>query len=229
MTTHSNRPVSRGFSQRLACWLADWSGARPAPASPGRRNATGLADLMVRHDKPGHLPVGASMRWSRTRARLSFGLAMGVRIDGASQRVTAAISAVPAAGAEYSSPRPMPDNLPPTPPAAALMTVPAPALPVAAAAAPAAAPAAPKPKPPPPMLPNTRHMARVPAHIGPAALSRVRNAAYQLPQVIYRGRHAGRPGARACGRSRRAARPPGPRVGFPSSCHFRSFMLSPIQ
>jgi len=34
------------------------------------------------------------------------------------------------------------------------------------------------------MLPNSRHMARVPANVGPEALSRVRNAAYQLPQVI---------------------------------------------
>ena len=77
----------------------------------------------------------------------------------------------------------MPDTLPPPPPvaAAALVTAPAPAAPVNADAT----PAAPKPKPPPPpMLPNTRHMARVPAHIGAEALSRVRNAAYQLPQVI---------------------------------------------
>ena len=60
-----------------------------------------------------------------------------------------------------------------------------PAIPPAAAPAPVTtAPAADKPRPPPQALPNARHAARVPAHITADALSRIRNAAYQLPQVV---------------------------------------------
>ena len=60
-----------------------------------------------------------------------------------------------------------------------------PATPPAAAPAPVTtAPAADKPRPPPQALPNPRHAARVPAHITADALSRIRNAAYQLPQVV---------------------------------------------
>ena len=77
----------------------------------------------------------------------------------------------------------MPDHT--TPPAAPPAAAPAPVTPVPAAAAPAnLAPAADKPRPPPQQLPNPRHLARVPAHITPDALHRVRNAAYQLPQVV---------------------------------------------
>ena len=64
----------------------------------------------------------------------------------------------------------MPDTLPPT----------------AANAAPAA-PAAPKPRPVPHPLPNPRHAGRVPPQIGADALNRIRNAAYQLPQVVAPG------------------------------------------
>ena len=60
-----------------------------------------------------------------------------------------------------------------------------PATPPAAAPAPVTtAPAADKPRPPPQALPNARHAARVPAHITADALNRIRNAAYQLPQVV---------------------------------------------
>ena len=68
----------------------------------------------------------------------------------------------------------MPDTLPPT----------------AADAAPAAL-AAPKPRPAshplPHPLPNPRHAGRVPPQIGADALNRIRNAAYQLPQVVAPG------------------------------------------
>ena len=67
----------------------------------------------------------------------------------------------------------MPDHTTPT------------ATPPAAAPAPVTtAPAADKPRPPPQALPNARHAARVPAHITADALNRIRNAAYQLPQVV---------------------------------------------
>ena len=58
-------------------------------------------------------------------------------------------------------------------------------LPPATAAA--AAPAAPKPRPAPQPLPNPRHAARLPPQIGADALNRIRNAAYQLPQVVAPG------------------------------------------
>ncbi|MBL8350915.1 MAG: helicase [Burkholderiaceae bacterium] len=48
--------------------------------------------------------------------------------------------------------------------------------------APAAAPNSARPRPPP--LPQSRHLARVPPGIGADDLHRVRNAAYQLPQVV---------------------------------------------
>jgi len=44
--------------------------------------------------------------------------------------------------------------------------------------------AAPAPKPAPHPLPNPRHAGRVPAQINTAALNRIRQAAYQLPQVL---------------------------------------------
>ena len=67
------------------------------------------------------------------------------------------------ARAEYSARFAMPETTPPTP-------------------ALDAARSAPKPLPQP--LPNSRHLARVPPHIAPEALIRVRNAAHQLPQVV---------------------------------------------
>jgi len=52
--------------------------------------------------------------------------------------------------------------------------------------APAGAPAAPAPapRPAPHPLPNPRHLARLPSGTAPEALLRIRNAAYQLPQVV---------------------------------------------
>ena len=48
----------------------------------------------------------------------------------------------------------------------------------------APAAAAPAPRPAPHPLPNPRHVGRVPAQINTAALNRIRQAAYQLPQVL---------------------------------------------
>jgi len=52
---------------------------------------------------------------------------------------------------------------------------------------PAPAPAVAAPKPAPYPLPHLRHAARVPTHISVDGLLRIRNAAYQLPQVIAAG------------------------------------------
>ena len=72
----------------------------------------------------------------------------------------------------------MPDT-PTTPP----NTLPAP--PATPAATPSATDSAPpRPKPAPQPLPNPRHAARVPAGISLEQLSRIRNAAYQVPQVV---------------------------------------------
>jgi ATP-dependent RNA helicase SUPV3L1/SUV3 len=49
---------------------------------------------------------------------------------------------------------------------------------------PTAAPTATTPTGTPPNLPNPRHAKRVPAHIGPSQLERIRQAAYNLPQVV---------------------------------------------
>ena len=72
-----------------------------------------------------------------------------------------ALAQADASRAEYSARPAMPDTLPIA------------AVPIRAAA---------KPQPHP--LPNPRHAARVPAQISDEALNRIRNAAYQLPQVV---------------------------------------------
>ncbi len=100
------------------------------------------------------------------------------------------------------SPRPPPSDRPAAP-AAAAATGPAPAgarpgrglltaawpEPSASVEPPPQSPPQPSPQPPrpavkPPPLPDPRHAARVPPQIGADALHRVRNAAYQLPQVV---------------------------------------------
>jgi ATP-dependent RNA helicase SUPV3L1/SUV3 len=50
--------------------------------------------------------------------------------------------------------------------------------------APNAAPAPAARPPKPPALPNPRHLKRIPAHIGPERLERIRQAVYSLPQVV---------------------------------------------
>ncbi len=100
----------------------------------------------------------------------------------------------PSQSALFAAP---PAGSPSAAPAAALAATPA-AKPVAGAAdaagaaasiatsapatPPAARPAVPKPLPHP--LPNPRHAGRVPPHIGTESLHRIRQAAYQLPQVV---------------------------------------------